>query len=211
MERTGFEYKVSATVRLTHPEVEHLAYQASRYYDGKCRALVPPGPGAVLNRMRNSFFDTNGEPSEHAEVELSLREMNLLLKVLEMPDSDRDLFNAIFKAFCETRSEEERLYKMREEIRTPPTPEAVEFIACKGPSWSRPYYGVQHFNGIPRAYQITVNDLGTCAEVYLLDWTKRLQGFTAQRQKTLATAEEARAVGEKWAKELDPNAKPWWR
>lgn len=67
--------------------------------------------------------------------------------------------------------------------------------------WSKPYFGVQHFLGIPRSHQITVTDHGAFAEVYQLH-LHSLHPFTDQKREVRGTAEEARKIGEAWASTL---------
>jgi len=67
------------------------------------------------------------------------------------------------------------------------------------PTWTTPFHGVQHLNGLRQGFQITVEDLGACAltKVFLPG-----HNFNA-RQTTHDGVDAARAFGESQAAELD--------
>ena len=66
-------------------------------------------------------------------------------------------------------------------------------------TWTEPYYGVQHIDGLPKALgaQIDVQDYGHYAVVTLL---RPRQSFTPVREHICGTCDAARQLGEQWAR-----------
>ena len=63
-------------------------------------------------------------------------------------------------------------------------------------NWSKPFYGVQHLT-VPEPYQITVEDHGTFAHLFVINLHNR--PFTRPLiERDFDTAQEARAHGERW-------------
>ena len=69
-------------------------------------------------------------------------------------------------------------------------------------TWTKPYYGVQHLDGVSKAYQLTVTDHGSFSIGYVLHRHSDTP-FTAVAEETFKTAAEARA----WC-ERRPEVKP---
>ncbi len=68
-------------------------------------------------------------------------------------------------------------------------------------SWTKPFYGVQHLEGLPNAFLVTVTDRGEWADVAALS----LRGdkpFTPVFEQACDTAEEARHAGERFGRML---------
>lgn len=76
-----FTANISAVLTFSLEEVEYLAQCAERHYDSRIQALVPPGPGAIINGMRVRLLP----PSEGATTtcDYTFREIDLLTKAIE--------------------------------------------------------------------------------------------------------------------------------
>jgi hypothetical protein len=66
-------------------------------------------------------------------------------------------------------------------------------------SWTKPYCGVQHLNGVMRGLrQVTATDHGTFSEV----WALGADGFTPIWEERTSTIEEALTKGESYARSM---------
>ena len=71
--------------------------------------------------------------------------------------------------------------------------------AIENMTWTKPYYGVQHLNGLTRGIrQITVEDRETSASV----WALGPQGFQPIWEEQCNTAADARVKGEAYAQSM---------
>lgn len=103
MKRLGFSYRVKAGIELPEADVDFLIELSKRHYDFTCKNLSVPGRGAILNGMKNSVEDGV------AKINLDSREVNLLLKVLELPHDRDDLVEGFVELFQAIKAEAERL------------------------------------------------------------------------------------------------------
>jgi len=66
-------------------------------------------------------------------------------------------------------------------------------------SWTKPYYGVQHLNGLIRGIrQITLTDYGSFVEV----WALGPSGFTPIWEEQASTVTEAQEKAESYARSM---------
>lgn len=72
-------------------------------------------------------------------------------------------------------------------------------------TWTNPYYGVQHLNGMKPGVFATVSDHDSFAKAYILN-LKSGNGFTPIAECEFSTAAEARAWIEQQAKQLGVGA-----
>lgn len=66
-------------------------------------------------------------------------------------------------------------------------------------TWTQPYCGVQHLNGLPRGWQISVQDYETFANVFVLGPGG---GFTSLAEADCDDVQAARVWGERQAQLL---------
>lgn len=71
---------ISATLTFTREEVECLALCAEHHYDHTVNMLVPPGPDAIINSMRNGLLNKAIAETEGC---YSFRQIDLLHKAIE--------------------------------------------------------------------------------------------------------------------------------
>jgi hypothetical protein len=92
MERTGFVYKVLATITVTRAELEVLSFASRQHYDSKCRSLC--GVASSQQGTKNGtltiwrifyFEDVEGppNPNEIASVEVDSHVVDTLIKTTE--------------------------------------------------------------------------------------------------------------------------------
>lgn len=67
------------------------------------------------------------------------------------------------------------------------------------PTWTKPYYGVTHLNGLKVGWQITATEFLLTATVYV----KPPGTFTSQDDATFMTIESAKEWGEQKARDLN--------
>lgn len=82
MERASFEYEVFTILRLSRDEVERLSKACEQHYDALVQSLSIAGKNAILNAARNDFHFGR----EVAEIRVSARQFDTLLKATEMMD-----------------------------------------------------------------------------------------------------------------------------
>lgn len=99
----GFEYEVRVSVELPESDVDFLIDLSGRHYDSACRSIGAPGPDAFLNGMKARASDGVASGS------LTSRQLNLVLKVLELPHSRPDLVADFVRLFRDIEEESERL------------------------------------------------------------------------------------------------------
>lgn len=75
-----FTANISVVFTFTSEEVDYLASCAENHYDSDIRALVPPGPGAIINAMRNRLLPAG---AGGATGTYSFREIDKLAKSIE--------------------------------------------------------------------------------------------------------------------------------
>lgn len=75
-------------------------------------------------------------------------------------------------------------------------------LTDEGPqfTWTRLYHGVTHMLGLPKHLQITCNQYGSFAIVKLFN--RNISCLFTQRQETCSSLDEAKALGEKWGREM---------
>jgi len=105
MRATGFEYEVRAEFEMPEADLDFLIELSSHHYDPTCRKIGVPGYGAFLNGMKNSV------EKGVAKGRLTSRELNLVLKVLEMPHERQDLVEAFVGLFKSVADESQRINK----------------------------------------------------------------------------------------------------
>lgn len=101
--RTGFDYEVRAVFEMSEIDLDFLIELSKTHYDSTCKRIGVPGYGAFLNGMKNTV--ENGV----AKGRLTSRELNLVLKVLEMPHNRPDLIEAFIDLFKSVAKESERV------------------------------------------------------------------------------------------------------
>lgn len=74
-------------------------------------------------------------------------------------------------------------------------------------TWTPPYYGVSHLLGLPPGYQITLSDYGTFTDIYCIDRYSERPLTRMLHETRVSTVEEAKKLGEEWAKLLPDRPK----
>lgn len=100
MKIVQYEYIVKARVQLTAAEVYHLIDLSLSHYDHKCRSAARPGEGAFLNAFKNTIC-ADGTATRF----LSVQELDLLGKILEGPEADIGLKEAVRECWRALRDE----------------------------------------------------------------------------------------------------------
>lgn len=72
------------------------------------------------------------------------------------------------------------------------------------PTWTRPYLGILHLNGLKKGFRVTINTLGTGRRFpeYFIVKVIFPGSFSSHSELTVDTIEQAKAQGELWANEL---------
>lgn len=83
MERSGFEYKVLAKVKLTRAEHTLLMECSARHYDSYCRTIGKAGEKSFLYGWQWQFESGPPDPKEEIEVTGTFRDFDTLAKVTE--------------------------------------------------------------------------------------------------------------------------------
>lgn len=66
-------------------------------------------------------------------------------------------------------------------------------------TWTQPYVGVQHLEGLPRGWQVTVENRGSFSDAYVL---APGHGFTPMAEQTFNNVQAARVWAEQQARLL---------
>lgn len=85
----GFWFRVEVTLQITREEVEHMIACSESHYDGKCKAASQTG--GFLNGWRNQIQWAEDEGKDVAEVQVTVRQMDTLCKILEAEQWRRNL------------------------------------------------------------------------------------------------------------------------
>lgn len=99
MTRDYFMYEVLSELRLTRPELRELFRCSRKHYDATCRDISRPGPKSFLYGWQWGFNpdlpdfnpdldDTAPDLDDTAACKLSMREIDLLVKVTENPTTE---------------------------------------------------------------------------------------------------------------------------
>ena len=86
MQPVEYVLKPSVRFKLTHAEWAILMKLSAEHYDGKCRSISIPGPGAFLYGWKWEFeplTDDGPTQVDVAEVEATTRQLDTLCKVTE--------------------------------------------------------------------------------------------------------------------------------
>lgn len=106
----SFIYLVEAMIALTPEEILHIRDQALKHHDLSLQNLAKPGVGAFIH----SWVLELGDPvSPSVNVFLTSGRIDTCLKILEVPDSKKDLAAQLVQIRSKIREETDRLYQLR--------------------------------------------------------------------------------------------------
>lgn len=84
MTRDYFVFEVHSEIRITRAELKELIDCAKAHYDHTCRGMAEVG-GLLYGWLFWFDHELDGDPDESYPRKLSTRELDLLVKVTEMP------------------------------------------------------------------------------------------------------------------------------
>lgn len=107
MRQTAFDYNISARVRLSFAEVQHLLEQSALHYDAECRRAGVLG--GFIYGWRNHFDPDRPAPGDEVELRASLDELDTVAKILEQPGGNGQLYKEVTEVAQRLRDEWRRM------------------------------------------------------------------------------------------------------
>jgi hypothetical protein len=111
-----FDYEVSAKFSMPIGDLEYLIALSQSHYDLTCKRAGRPGPDGFLHGMKTR---AEFEQSNLAQGQLTSREVNIVCKILEMPNRRPDMVAAFERIFHGIIEESNRVNGEDEEGPTP--------------------------------------------------------------------------------------------